>query len=130
MPPAIVWKNMDSISTVDRSKDLTVTWDNTNPYTGTVTISGYSAKINGTDVTNALVTGFTCTAPYAQGTFTVPSYILSILVPGDTNIGGISIPTGSLSLSLNAPPVKFTAPTIDYSLLTASSSSGKSVTYQ
>jgi hypothetical protein len=110
---------------------VTVNWDTANPYTGFVTISGYSFSLgDGTDATNALVSGFSCTAPYSAGTFKVEPYVLLSLVPGSASIGGITIPTGSLSLSLNAPPVKFTAPSIDYAAISAVSSTGKSVTYQ
>ena len=76
------------------------------------------------------MTGFTCTSPYNAGTFTVPPFVLLSLVAGQTTVGGVSFPTGSLSLSLTAPPVNFTAPSIDYAVLNASSSTGKSVTYQ
>jgi hypothetical protein len=52
------------------------------------------------------------------------------MVPGGVNVGGLVIPTGSLSLALDAQPVKVNAPSIDYAILGASSSTGKSVTYQ
>lgn len=128
MPPAIVWTNMSTISTVDRTKDLPVNWDKTNPYSGYVSISGVSFAVSGADTSNAVVTGFTCIAPYSAGTFTVPSYILLQLVPS-TSFQGIALP-GSLGISLNAAPVKFNAPTLDYAIVTSSTSSGKSVTYQ
>jgi len=131
MPPALNWTNMNAIDTIVRSQGVTVNWDTANPYTGFVTISGYSFSLgDGTDATNALVSGFSCTAPYSAGTFKVEPYVLLSLVPGSASIGGITIPTGSLSLSLNAPPVKFTAPSIDYAAISAVSSTGKSVTYQ
>jgi hypothetical protein len=130
MPPQLIWTNMNAINTVVRSQGVTVNWDKSTPYDGTVTISGSSFNINGTDTSNAIVTGFTCTAPYSAGTFTVPSYILLVLVPGQGSVGGIAIPTGSLSLALTAPPVRFTAPTIDYAIIDAYSGTGKSVTYQ
>jgi hypothetical protein len=50
------------------------------------------------------------------------------MVPSQS-ISGFALP-GSLSLSLNAPPVKFNAPSIDYATLNAISGTGKSVTYQ
>ena len=130
MPPALNWTNMSSITNIVRANGVTVNWDKTNPYSGFVTISGSSFSGTGTTTTNLSVTGFTCTAPYIDGTFTVPSYVLLALIPGQGSVGGIAIPTGSLSLGLNAPPVRFNAPSIDFAILGASSSTGKSVTYQ
>jgi len=129
MPPALNWTNIASVNTITRSQGQLLTWDTANPSSGYVTITGTSFNIaQGSTV--GVVTGFTCTAPYSAGNFTVPSYVLLALVPGTSSVGGISIPTGSLSLSLSAPPVKFDAPSIDYAILTATSGTGKSVTYQ
>jgi uncharacterized protein (TIGR03437 family) len=130
MPPALNWTNMSSISTVNRSQGVTVTWDKSNPYSGFVTISGFSFSLSGTSASSATITGFTCTAPYSDGTFTVQPYVLLSLVSGSGSVGGIAIPTGSLSLMLNAPPVKINAPSLDYAALSAGTSTGKSVTYQ
>jgi hypothetical protein len=128
MPPALIWTNMNSIGTVVRSQGVTVTWDTANPYSGFVTISGTS--FGGITTGSAFVTGFTCTAPYNAGSFNVAPYVLLGLVPGQGSIGGIAIPTGSLSLGLSAPPVRFNAPSIDYAAVSATTSTGKSVTYQ
>ena len=128
MPPALNWTNMNSITNVVRSQGVTVNWDTSNPYNGFVTIAGFS--IGGILSSTTLFTGFSCTAPYSAGTFNVAPFVLLSLVAGDTNIGGISIPTGSLSLGLSAPPVRFTAPSIDYAFVTATSTTGKSVNYQ
>lgn len=128
MPPALNWTNMGSISTVVRSQGVTVNWDTANPYSGFVTISGGAASV--TSGSTGVVTGFTCTAPYNAGTFTVQPYVLLAMVTGQSSAGGVSIPTGSLSLGLTAPPVKFNAPSMDYAVLDASSSTGKTVTYQ
>ena len=127
MPPALNWMNMSDISTVVRSQGVTVKWDTANPYSGFVTISGIS--ISGFTSGSGLVTGFTCLAPFSAGLFNVGPYVLLSLVPGEA-IGGISIPTGALSLGLSAPPVKFNALSIDYAILNATSSTGKLVTYQ
>ncbi len=128
MPPALNWTNMNSVTNVVRSQGVTVNWDTSNPYNGFVTITGFS--IGGILSSTTLFTGFSCTAPYSAGTFNVAPFVLLSLVAGDTNIGGISIPTGSLSLGLSAPPVRFTAPSIDYAFVTATSTTGKSVNYQ
>ena len=128
MPPALNWTNMNSITNVVRSQGVTVNWDTSNPYNGFVTIAGFS--IGGILSSTTLFTGFSCTAPYSAGTFNVAPFVLLSVVAGDTNLGGISIPTGSLSLGLSAPPVRFTAPSIDYAFVTATSTTGKSVNYQ
>lgn len=128
MPPALNWTNMNTITSVVRSQGVTVNWDTANPYSGFVTITGTS--IGGILSSTTLFTEFICTAPYSAGTFNVAPYVLLSLVAGDTSVGGISIPTGSLSLGLSAPPVRFTAPSIDYSFLSATSTTGKSVNYQ
>ncbi|MEO8125716.1 MAG: hypothetical protein ABJF23_22830 [Bryobacteraceae bacterium] len=132
MPPALNWTNIDAINTVVRAQGVTVNWNTSNPYSGFVTVTGSSFSSGALSGTNAatLFTQFTCTAPYSAGTFNVPPYILLALVPGQGSVGGITIPTGSLSLGLNATPVRFTAPSIDYAFLTAISTTGKSVNYQ
>ncbi len=128
MPPALNWTNMSSIGTIVRSQGTTVNWDTANPYSGFVTIAGSS--FSGTTASNTVVTGFTCSAPYSAGTFTVPPYVLLAMAAGQTSVGGITIPTGALILSLSSPPVKFNAPSIDYAALVATTSTSKSVTYQ
>jgi hypothetical protein len=128
MPPALNWTNEDAITTVNRSQDLTLTWDKSTPYNGFVTIAGGSFQLSA-DSSTGIITGFTCNTPYNAGTFTVPSYVLLSVIPSQTN-GLIPFPTGSLALSLHATPVKFSAPSIDYSVLDAYSSTGKTVTYQ
>ncbi|HUS05154.1 MAG TPA: hypothetical protein VMZ52_02580 [Bryobacteraceae bacterium] len=130
MPPALNWTNMASINTVSRAQGVTVNWDRSTPYSGFVTISGTSFSLSGSNTSNVTITGFTCTAPYSDGTFTVPSYVLLSLISGSGNVGGIAIPTGSLSLSLNAAPVRINAPNVDYAAVSATTSTGKSVTYQ
>jgi uncharacterized protein (TIGR03437 family) len=128
MPPALIWTNMNAITTVVRSQGVTVTWDTANPYSGFVTISGSS--VGGITTGSAFVTGFTCTAPYSAGSFNVAPYVLLGMIPGQGSIGGVAIPTGSISLGLSAPPVRFNAPSIDYAAVSATTSTGKSLSYQ
>ena len=130
MPPALNWTNMSSIDTIIRSQGVTVNWSASTAYPGFVTIAGGSSSFNGSNTSNVVSTGFACTAPYSAGTFTVPSYVLQAMVTGSASVGGVSFPTGSLSLILNATPVKITAPSIDYATLNAGSITGKLVTYQ
>lgn len=130
MPPAMNWTNMDAINTITKSQGVTVNWDKSTPYTGFVTVAGASFQLSGSANNSAIFTGFSCTAPYSAGTFTVPGYVLLTLLSSQNGTGGIAFPTGSLSLGISATPVRFTAPSIDYATLNASSTTGKSVTYQ
>ncbi|HZT39479.1 MAG TPA: hypothetical protein VFA28_16420 [Bryobacteraceae bacterium] len=130
LPPAINWTNINSITDVNRGAGVTVTWDKTNPYSGFVTIMGnsYTAS-NPSDPRTAIASGFQCMAPYSAGAFTVPPYVLLAMTPSMT-ISGVSVPTGLLSLSLSAQPVRFTAPGLDNGFIAAANSSGKLVNYK
>ena len=46
------------------------------------------------------------------------------------NAGGFTIPMGLLSLANGTPPVKFTAPGLDYGTISFDVSSSKSVNYK
>ncbi len=80
--PLLTWTNQSAAATVDRSKDLTVTWSGGNAGSY-VFISGVS-----TSVSARLTLGFTCMEKADAGKFTVPSYILSALPagPGGTEL--------------------------------------------
>ncbi len=125
----IIWTNMDSITNVNRANDLPITWTGGNAGTY-VQISGGSAFINGTDTSSAQYVSFVCEAPASAGNFSVPAAVLLQLPVGGTSVGGISIPTGSLSVGNYANPVKFTATGIDLGYVSAYVTSGKTVNYQ
>jgi uncharacterized protein (TIGR03437 family) len=74
--PLLSWTNQSVGATIDRSKDLKVTWTGGNP--------GTYVFIGGTSTTPPpqLIGGFTCLAKADDGKFTVPSYILSALPAG------------------------------------------------
>jgi hypothetical protein len=74
--PLLTWTNQSVAATIDRSKDLQVTWTGGNP--------GTYVFISGTSTTPPpqLIGGFTCLAKADDGKFTVPSYILSALPAG------------------------------------------------
>jgi hypothetical protein len=74
--PLLTWTNQNVAATIDRSKDLQVTWTGGNP--------GTYVFISGTSTTPPpqLLGGFTCLAKADDGKFTVPSYILSALPAG------------------------------------------------
>ena len=82
----IVWTNKTSISGVDRSQPLTITWSGgSNP--GYVLL-GYS------DSSTHQPSGFLCSEDAAKGSFTIPSFILSALHP--TGARGVIFRTPSL----------------------------------
>jgi uncharacterized protein (TIGR03437 family) len=90
VPPTFSWTNQNTISTVDRSQPLLITWTGGDP-NARVTVSGTSLP----DTSGAFI-GFTCWAKDSDLQLTVPSAILSMLPPSFT-IGGNS--TSSLSVS-------------------------------
>lgn len=74
--PLLTWTNQSVAATIDRTKDLQVTWTGGNP--------GTYVFISGTSTTPPpqLIGAFTCLAKVDDGKFTVPSYILSALPAG------------------------------------------------
>ncbi len=126
----LTWTNEDAITTVTRSQGQPVTWTGGDP-AGIVTITGSSIVLgtapDGSDSVGAI---FTCTAKAADGQFTIPALVLSALPPSSSSsVGGISIPTGSLSVASGSFG-NFTATGIDYGVISSSVSSSKGVTYQ
>ncbi len=115
----VTWSNTSSLSTVTRANGVTVNWTGGDPATH-VAITGISlSAVNGSS-SQYLAGYFSCRAPTAAGTFTVPPAVLLSLPPSSTvTEGAISIPTGILLLSNFANAVNFTAPKLDVGLLEA-----------
>jgi len=120
----LTWTNQSSISTVNRSQDLTITWTGG---TGQVLIQGASLA----GPSNATFGGsFICVAPASAGQFTVPSVVLLALPPSAvTSAGTSTIPNGFLYVgsSTSSP---FTASGLDQGLALYTDSSGKPVAFQ
>jgi len=96
---SLVWTNKATITTIDRSQPLTVTWSGgVNP--GAVVLGGY---VNSN--TEGLV-GFTCTEDSSKGSFTIPSFILSLLPPAARG-GGMFITPHPLSHQVTIAGVDF-----------------------
>lgn len=123
----LVWSNMNDISTVTRSNGVTVTW--TGGEAGTyVGITGLSVGfVTPGDVSSLVVGTFTCEAPVAPGTFTVPPPVL-LELPASASIEGISFST--LALSNFTVPVTFKATGLDLGLAEANFETSTTVTYQ
>jgi uncharacterized protein (TIGR03437 family) len=114
VPAPVTWDTI-GISTVTRSNGLTVNWSGGEAGTH-VDITGVSlASLNGTS--SYMAGYFTCRAPSAAGTFTVPPTVLLSLPPSSTiTKGGVNISTAVLLLSNFANLVNFSAPNLDVGL--------------
>lgn len=114
IPAPVSW-DTSGISTVTRSNGLTVNWSGGEAGTH-VDITGVSLEsVSGTSTYMAGY--FTCRAPSAAGTFTVPPTVLLSLPPSSTiTKGGVNISTAVLLLSSFANLVNFTAPNLDVGL--------------
>ena len=126
MPAPLVWTNMSSITTVNRSAGVTVNWTGGDPATLAI-ISGTSVETLDGDAGQALAGFFTCTAPVAAGAFTVPPSVLLALPPSST-IEGVSF--SSLSVGNSTKTTYFNAPNVDVAGASATVSSSTYVTYQ
>jgi uncharacterized protein (TIGR03437 family) len=73
--PLLSWTNQNVAATVDRSKDLKITWSGGNPGSY-IFVTGSTSTV-----------GFTCLAKADDGQFTVPSYILSAMPAGAGGMG-------------------------------------------
>jgi uncharacterized protein (TIGR03437 family) len=124
----VTWTNMKSLTTVTRSKGVTLTWTggDANSF---VTIGGGTALVNGTQY---LFGEFSCTAPATAHTFTVPAAVLlAIPASGSFTSGTITVPLpGSLSLTTFNNLVSFNAPGLDYAYKFAYTDASGSVIYQ
>jgi hypothetical protein len=119
--PPVRWTNADSITAVDRSKDLEVLWQN-----GTaqqlVTLMGMAALPSQRPTVAAF---FLCTARGDSGKITVPSAILSALpAASEEGAGMLTLSAGPLS------PAEFTAPGLDLGLLQFSQAKVRMVSYR
>ena len=74
VPPAFVWTDMDSITSVTRASGVTVNWTGGQGY---VLIEGYSEIL--ASQTTGPGASFICLAPASAGSFTVPPNVLLAL---------------------------------------------------
>ena len=117
--------NASSFTTIDRTKDLTVTWSGA--------ASGDFVAISGTASVSAglgpIATSpgdaFLCIAPGSTGTFTVPSFVLEALPSTASEFADSYLLVGT-----QTPAVKFSASGLDDGYVTYRSLAGSTVTYQ
>jgi uncharacterized protein (TIGR03437 family) len=128
LPQALIWTNESAVDTIVRGNGLVVTWTGGDPK-GFVSIDGgsyFTATGNTTVGAN-----FHCQAKTADGTFTVPAAVLlSLPASAVLAAGGISIPTGALSVASASTYVTFTASGLDLGIVAGLSGSSKIITYQ
>ena len=124
LPSNLVWSNEDSITTVSRSQDLTVTWTGVDSNRERVDISGSSANTNA-----GVNAAFQCTAEANLGTFTVPSWVLSALpASGPSDQGPVGfLAVGKANLRGTGT---FRAPGVDSGVQQYELLQLKNVTYQ
>jgi uncharacterized protein (TIGR03437 family) len=128
LPPIFAWTDQSTITSVNRANGVTVHWTGGNP-SGYVAISGSSIYYGAAAATTIEAT-FTCTARVSDGSFTVPPAVLLSLPPSGSNIPGVSVIPGLLSVEnfdyqLFGPP-----PGLDAAVVESFFLYGSSVTYQ
>ena len=129
LPPALVWTNQSSVTTVNRAAGQTVTWTGGDP-AGYVSIDGSNFNTSGSTL-QPVGAFFHCEARTSDGSFNVPAVVLlSLPGGGGISVGGFTIPTGSLSVGSSTVPTVFTAPGLDLGYASGSSTTTKTVTYQ
>jgi uncharacterized protein (TIGR03437 family) len=109
----IVWTNKAAVTNVDRSQPLTVTWSG-GPGAGYVVVGGYASS------EAAGMLGFVCTQDASSGSFTIPSFILSMLPAAP---GGVFVTPHPLSHQV-------TIPGVDLAYFMDGSSDAKSIVYK
>jgi len=127
IPQLLNWTNEASISTVNRSQDLLVTWSGGDANAFAVIFGISLAGASG----NSPGAAFSCLERASVGRFTVPSYILSALpVSGTAGGSGIEVPLSQLAVGLAGQPARFTATGLDTGYLSWSSLLLKGVNYR
>ncbi len=109
VPTEVTWTNESSITAIDRTKDLNITWSGGSPGQF-VTISGTASVTSGGLGPSATSPGnaFLCIANAADGSFTVPSWVLQTL----PNTKG-QIAASFLLVGTQTPVSKFSASGLD-----------------
>lgn len=105
-PLSFHWTNRNEVDVVRRAEGVTITWSGGDPEHGSVSIIGGTA--------------FTCVEDAARGMFTVPSYVLSAIRPGERI---------ELTVAFQAHPgrLRFQAPGVDFAYSSYHISSSRTV---
>jgi hypothetical protein len=123
VPPPLVWSNMSSISSIDRSQGLTITWTGGDP-SGYVTIIGNSHASTATEMIGAQLS---CSVAVSAHQFTIPASALLALPPQSISTGTNAVP--SLQVGSDSGFL-FSAPELDGGLILAGATDNLAVAYQ
>lgn len=107
----LIWTNQSSITSVNRSQSVTVTW--------TGGIPGTYVSIGGGSTTISASATFICYAPVSAGQFTIPSYVLQAMPVGN----------GGINLLNQSNPQTFQANGLDTTFVVAETQSSISVPF-
>jgi uncharacterized protein (TIGR03437 family) len=121
IPQPLNWTNRDAISSVPRSRELTLSWTGAGQ-NDFVFVAGNSTR-------NSVGATFFCTAPASAGSVTVPPEVLSALPPSEVVEGA---DTGFLSIG-SAPVAdvnRFSASGLDLGFITFAQFSGRTARYE
>ncbi len=129
LPDPLVWTNQSQITSVDRTKGVTVTWNGGDPNGYVQITGGSSVNLANSGYGSAL---FTCNARTADGSFTVPPIILLGLPPsGSMDVSGTSVPlAGTLTVSGLSGFTLFHATGIDHGSVSGWVFNSAQVTYK
>jgi uncharacterized protein (TIGR03437 family) len=100
----LAWTNRDQISSIDRTAGVTLTWTGGDPLSQIALIGGQS-----NDSSGSASSRFLCLAAVADGSFTVPPYVLANL-PASASVSSSTLFLASMP---NSTATTFTAPGID-----------------
>ncbi len=109
--PLLTWTNQAADGTVVRSSGVTVTWSSGSP--------GTYVEISGVSIGASTYGFFSCLAPVAAGTFTVPPYVLATLpaslsgAPGSLSVGNY---TGLQTFTASGLDVGFAEGYVNYTI--------------
>jgi len=97
--PTNFTSNLASIGTIDRTKPLNVTW--TGSGFDQVNIAGSVYGVIGKDASNTNIlrtVSFTCTVPAAPGSYSVPTAVVSRLLPASYDAASLAAGFATLSV--------------------------------
>ena len=123
IPEPLNWTNRDTITSVPRSSNLTVTWAG-GGQNGTVRIFGTSVVDEGETASGAV---FFCREDVSAGSFSVPSAVLSSLPASGMQDG---LPFGILGVGVISDGTRFAASGLDLGFLSHNDLTLKPVAFQ
>lgn len=128
VPTDLTWTN-SSITTVDRTKPLTINWSGAaqGDFVAITGIGVFAPEGSLGPSTTSPGDLFLCIAPASANSFTVPSYVLEAIPASEPNS---PIPTSFLLVGTQTPAVKFSASGLDDGYVMYRSVTGNNVTIQ